>query len=370
MVMDYEKKTDSIPRASISQILQTLNLVASANNGITFEPIRVFLQQQSSKKAPSTRTVMWTTARDVLSELQRLGLVTVGALPRKRSDVDRLRDTPCRITDRGKELAFLYNERRGQVFDKLLMMWMNEHPYFRSFTVRLLRRPLYLPDITRLKQLEVDKQRPQDTSSLIAAILDSCATRLVKIGFPEEQLSLLEQGIGSRVEQLQAKLVLSDLDAKTWIDTIEDSVVIPSFLETERLLFDPVTFQHLLKTSRDFFSGASTSAHPDFEGRIIFSTCEFRPDPLSEEHAQVTEVIHHGQSFAIEQFSASLISAYHRLAGSGKGYVDAYAIRALVCVNLNIQPQVFAACLGSLIAEGASNQLAIYTELPFTPPPG
>lgn len=365
------KKTDSIPRASILQMFQTLSLMASANDSIPFEQVRAFLQQKSERKAPGSSEAMWTTTRDVLSELQRLDLVTVGILPRKRSDVERLRNTPCQITDQGRQLASLYAERPGQAFDELLVAWMNEHPYFRTFMIRLLQQPLYVPDITSLKQLSADKQRPQDINSLTAVIAESCLSRLLKVGFSEEQATFLGHGIRKRVGQLQETLVLADLDGKKWIDAIEHSVVIPTFLEAENLPFDLVTFDHLMKVSRDFYSGAWTSTHPDFEGRIIFATCDFCPNLLVEEHIQVSEVVHHGPTFAVERFPASLMSAYRRLAGAGVGYVDAYAVRALVCVDLRIQPQVFAVCLRNMIAESASSHLAIYTELPFTsPPPG
>ena len=64
-----------------------------------------------------------------------------------------------------------------------------------------------------------------------------------------------------------------------------------------------------------------------------------------------------------------MIAAYSRVAGVSGGYADAYSLRAIVCVDLQVQPPVFASCLKELIAAGDAAELVVYTELPFTPPP-
>src|SRR5205823_2759475 len=70
-------------------------------------------------------------------------------------------------------------------------------------------------------------------------------------------------------------------------------------------------------------------------------------------------------------FTPALLTAYHRLATATGSYVDAYAVRALVCVELGIQPDVFAVRLKQLIELGQSSELLVYTELPFSStPPG
>jgi hypothetical protein len=176
---------------------------------------------------------------------------------------------------------------------------------------------------------------------------------------------MLRDQILSRLGGVESDLRAPDLDAKKFIDTVQDSVVIPAFLATEALPFDPVTFQHVLKASRDFYTAAWTSAHPDFEGRTVFLTCELYPDPLLSEDVSVQQIIHHGQAYAAELFPTALVNAYGRLAGAASGYVDAYALRALVCLDLKLQPQVFAKCLGHLSTPGTLADIAIYTELPF-----
>jgi hypothetical protein len=309
---------------------------------------------------------MWTAARDALSDLQRLGYAVVGVLPRKRSEVDRQRETPCELTARGQDLARVHQEKPGRAFDELLVAWMNVHPYFRAFVVRLLDGPLYVPDVTSAKQFSVDRASGSTTTA--DSVVAYCTARLDSVGFPANKRSIFERDIRDRLVQQEAKTSLADLDAKKWVDVIEDLVVIPAFLAAESLPFDAVTFQHLIKVSQDFLSAAWTSSYPSFDGRVVFSTCEFRPSPR-DDTAPTAEIVHHGKAFAGANFSSVLQANYQKICGPQPGYINAYALRALVCCELSIQPVVFARCLEDVIRAGAPAGMTIYTELPFTPPP-
>jgi len=312
---------------------------------------------------------MWTAARDVLSDLERLGFLKTGPLPRKRSEVDRLQETPCQITEDGQALARLYKESRGKAFDEMLLAWMNNHPYFRAFTARLLSAPMYLPDITSIRHLGEDLKFPISPDMLVDRISESCISRLKAIDFPPEKDTTFHHLVGERVDYLANILTMANLDAKKLVDAVEDNVVLPAVLKTECLNFDAVTLQHLLSCSRDFLSASTTSSHPDFSGRVLFSTCDFVPSLAEDPNATVSAVIHHGRSFVIDRFVPSLISAYKQVAGPSQTYVNIYPLRAIVCVNLRIQPLVFALCFQQLIEEGPKSGVAIYTELPFNPPP-
>jgi hypothetical protein len=129
-----------------------------------------------------------------------------------------------------------------------------------------------------------------------------------------------------------------------------------------------VTFQHVLRAAQDFLTAAWTASHPIFGGRIVFSTCDFK-SAVDEKEWKPSQVAHHGVSFAEKDFPEALIAAYRKLVGTSSAYVDAYALRAVVCVNLGIQPQVFERCLTSCIASRGVGGLKIFTELPFSPPP-
>lgn len=368
-MLNRDDERDSIPRIRIDQLLDVLSVVASSSDTCTFEEVRRFLHRTSKRKAPPSREVMWTAARDVLSDLVRLGFLKTGPLPRKRSEVDRLRETPCQITKDGQELTRLYKESRGKAFDEMLLAWMNNHPYFRAFTTRLLSSPMYLPDITSIRQLGEDLKFPISPDMLAGRISESCISRLEAIDFPAEKAATFRHLVGERVDYLANILAIANLDAKKLVDAVEDNIVLPAILKTESLNFDAVTLQHLLSCSRDFLSACATSSHPDFSGRVLFSTCDFVPSLAEDPNAAVSVVIHHGRSFVIDRFVPSLISAYKQVAGPSQTYVNLYPLRAIVCVSLRVQPLVFALCLKQLIEEGPKSGVAIYTELPFNPPP-
>ena len=358
------KVTDTIPRASIRQIVQVLGHAASAGKS-SFEEIRRLLYASSGRRSPASETALWTVARDVLTELQRLDFARIGILPRRRSDVSRLRESPCEVTKRGKELAEIHAAKPGQAFDALLLAWMNIHPYFRALMVRVTEAPLYVPDVTSAAQLG----EARAANELSSAIARNCLDRLSGVGFHSRKAATLDQGIRKRIEGVAESLSSADMDSKKLVDLVQDTVVIPSFLEAEGLPFDSVTFQHLLKIAGEFFAAASTTSFPDFAGRVVFSTCDFTPNPLEFGKSIPSGVEHHGLSFARPHFSRALVDAYGRVAGTSGGYADIYRVRAIVCVELKVQPPVFAGCLTELINAGESADPAVYTELPFTPPP-
>jgi hypothetical protein len=354
--------TDSIPRAGIAQLLDAVAALDTAGGKTTFDAVRDVLQRGSSRRAPASREAMWTVARDVLSDLQRLGYAVVGMLPRKRSEVDRLRSSPCELTDAGKDLAKVLRERQGHAYDELLISWVNEHPYFRQFTARLAEGPIYVPDVTNVKQVGV----PSQSEPLVDRVIASCATRLAAIAYPSEKRDFFAQAVRERVAYVENHARLADLDAKKWIDAIEDLIVIPAFLAAERLPFDAVTFQQLIRASQDFLSASWTYSYPAFEGRVIFSTCEFEHAPGED---AVKTVVHHGKTYADGLFRPAFSEAYRQLAEGQSGYVDAYVLRALVCVGIRIQPSVFARSLEEVVRTGRDAGMTIFTELPFTPPP-
>ena len=366
------KITDAIPRVALEQLFSTLRLLASRERA-TFDDVRLLLQQETARRVPGSREAMWTSARDALAELQRLGLAKTGPLPRKRSEVDRLRGSPCELTSQGRELATRYQEKPGYGFDSLLIQWVNEHPYFRAYLARLGRGPMHVPDITSVKQVgEFDAAQIPE---LVRRIVANCAERLRPTGWTDEQLSVLEREIRERLSSTLTRVDPASLhrNAKAWVDIAQDSIVLPAFLLAENLPFDTVTFQHIIRISQQFLAAAWTSSHPGFTGRVVFSTCDFIPPiaaPPTTEENRVREVCHRGRSWATERFESALIKA-HTMASAGRAgaYVDVYVLRALVCTELGIQPKVFELCLNDIARTPQPGRPLVYTELPMRPPP-
>lgn len=360
--------TDTIPRASIEQILVALRFVAGQNGPTTFDAVRTHLLAASNRKAPNTTTAMWTVARDVLTELAKLGFATIGVLPRKLSDVDRLRDTPCEISAPGVTMARLYAEKVGRAYDALLILWLREHHYFRRLVLRLLESPLYVPDVTSIGQLGL-AVKGTAVPAISEILVTNCIGRLEAVGWGAEKLSTLRSGIERRAKDLRVESAAADIDAKRLIDLVQDGIVLPTFLEAEALPFDPVTFQQLLKCGQEFFCTAWTASLPSFAGRVVFPTCEYDVPLHNDPNARVTQVVHHGVSYAEPLFVEAIRNAYIAAAGGSSGYVSAYAVRAMVCIDLRVPLAVFARCLESLISAGPQADLSVYTELPFESPP-
>jgi hypothetical protein len=109
------------------------------------------------------------------------------------------------------------------------------------------------------------------------------------------------------------------------IDLVQDSIVLPAFLEAEDLPFDPVTFQQLLKCGQKFFCTSWTASLPSFASRVVFPTCEYDVPLYSDPNASVNQVVHHGVSYAESLFTEAIRNAYIAAAGGSSGYVSAGA---------------------------------------------
>jgi hypothetical protein len=369
MLVDGLNVTDTIPRASIKQILDGLRFLATRDGNTTFDALRTHLVATSNRRAPNTATAMWTVARDVLTELAKLKLATAGVLPRKLSDVARLRESPASVSPLGIEMARLYSEKAGRAYDALLISWLTEHPYFRCLLLRLLESSLYVPDVTNIGQLGLGAVKGTEVPAITAKLVTNCVTRLEAVGWSAEKVSTLRLGIEQRAQELHREFRAVDIDAKRLIDVVQDSIVLPAFLEAEGLPFDPVTFQQLLKCGQEFLCAGWTASHPRFAGRVVFPTCEYDFPLHGNQDARVTQVVHHGFSYAEPLFTDAIRSAYIATAGGSSGYVSVYAVRAMVCISLQVPLAVFGRCLESLISAGPQADLSVYTELPFVPPP-
>src|SRR5215216_482854 len=356
------KSTDTIPRAGVLQMLEVLAFIAQSESVSTFEKVRQFLLRRSRRSVPPSRVAKYTVARDVLIELQKLAYVETGVLPRTLSRAESHADCPCELTESGRALALLYRQDKGRAYDQLLLAWLTEHPYFRALIMRIQRQPLYVPDITSIKQLGSHFRTDEHLANLADRVSAHCLSRLSKAPLSVETLNSFTKTVFERVEDL-GRIALTDLDPKKFVDAIEDRVVIPALLTAESLPFvDAVTFQHTLKAAKDLFAASWTTSHPAFALRVVFPTCDFVPSLREDASVHISQIVHHGKSFTMPLFIEALRAAYIRTANPPGSYADAYAIRADVCVTLKIQHKVFAACLTEAMSKQGSTGLAIYTE--------
>jgi hypothetical protein len=224
-----------------------------------------------------------------------------------------------------------------------------------------------LPDITSVKQIANEKGEIE-VERIPEIVVQNCVERFSRAGVSDARLKALPHAVERQFEKLTSLSNLRQMEAKRLVDTIQDSVLLPAVLEIEGLPFDTVTFQHVLRASQDFLTASWTVSHPKFDGRLVYPTCEFTY-AIDSSDLGPTNVIHHGVTFADEGFSEALLSGYRLLVGSSTQYIDAYALRAIVCVQLQIQPIVFERCLALRLAAREVHGMRIFTELPFSPPP-
>jgi hypothetical protein len=361
--------TDTLPRASVQQILGALRFIARSKTA-TFEQVRAAIVRFAARRSPASADAKWTTARDVLAELQRLGYVSGGPIPRQKNVLARFRESLFEVTPEGLKMATSYESGPSQAFDELLHVWLRYHSYFRAFIGRVSTGPLHIPDITSVKDVNGHSIEKASSEVMAAKVAEKCSSRLRSAGVASEIRNAFTKEVLDRFAALVSEVSLASLDAKALVDAVEDRVVVPSLLTAEALPFDPVTLQHLIKASQDFFLASWTSSHPDFAGRIVFSTCDLDPSPRADAAAPTYAIVHHGKTYAWPLFENAVDLGYKKLAeGDRRSYVSAYELRALICVQLRIQPAVFAACLEQLLQTRRPKEAAIYTEIPFEPPP-
>ena len=94
-------ETDSVPRIEILDLVTGVKFLEKAQ-APTLDDLRLKLNLRREKFGSTTG---YSVARDVASELGRLGYATVGPLPKNRVSFEKKRDIPIRLTEMGGELA-------------------------------------------------------------------------------------------------------------------------------------------------------------------------------------------------------------------------------------------------------------------------
>ena len=138
-------ETDSVPRIEILDLVTGVKFLEKAP-APTLDDLRLKLNLRREKFGSTTG---YSIARDVASELGRLGYATVGPLPKDRVAFEKKRDIPIRLTEMGGELASLLVPKAiAQAYEAVLWRLYETHPYFRRFIVAVARAPFLAPVVT------------------------------------------------------------------------------------------------------------------------------------------------------------------------------------------------------------------------------
>jgi hypothetical protein len=350
--------TDTIPRASLESIVSSLEIIASASDAVPFDDVRIALQQVSlARPSPLLRTAMLSTTRDVLADLRRLKLIDlVGPLPRPSQTVQK--ECLCRLTLAGIDMARKFQNDKGLGYDALFALWYEFHPHFATLITRLQSRPFFLPEFTGAKHLSPELIKTLDTGIFAEGIAAKTVAKLPAQFFEHVSSERVILEVTSRAAELHSKTSMETVvDPQQAVEKIQDTVVAPAILACEGLEFDRVSLKHILKAARDFFACSSTTMLPDCDSRTYFITSH-----LDQGENDKTHIVHHGVRYAEDSFGAVMRSCYEMLNMGGMSWVDAYALRAQVCVDLRIQQEVFNRCLGEYVER---NPGGVGTELAF-----
>lgn len=340
-------ETDSVPRIEILDLVTAVNFLARAP-APTLEDLRLKLNLRREKFGS---TAGYSVARDVASELGRLAYATVGPLPKDQIAFEKKRDTPIRLTEAGRELAFLLARKDiAGAYDVILKRLFEVHPYVRRFIAAIVRGPFYAPVVTGAERhIAARYGEAKVLADDVARGAFDCPALLTKLEerlrrpLATEERHEIEKGIDSLVAAAAVSASARD-DAypdfqRKFLSRINE-VVVPAVLRGEGLGFDFNTLRRLWAMAAEFQIGWATSGHPRHDAWLTFGTATI---DLSADGSRIkTLLFDKGLTVMQEDFLDHLYDAYELMQGMGCGpYVSAWQLRATFCFERRCAPGVF-----------------------------
>ena len=316
------------------------------NQAPTLEGLRVKLN--SDRGTLSGGTSGYSVARDVASELDRLGFGKVGPLPKDAKGFEKKRETTIRLSEAGFDLAEKIQRNRAAAYDTVLRALYVAHPYVRRYVAALVRGPFLSPVVTSAKQHLSPKY------GNAKALADDVAEKKFEIesliGLTEKRIgrslsaseqSEIESGINNLVARLQTAAgqePQSEFGRKMLMAINE--IIVPAVARREGLGFDYNSLRRLWLMGDEFRISWATSAHPRHDGWLTFNTATLE---LSETGDRIEEVrFENGIRGMSEGFLDRLFEAYTLLQEWGHpAVVTAWELRATFCFQNRTAPGVF-----------------------------
>jgi hypothetical protein len=338
-------ETDSIPRTTLQDLFFTLR-VAGKDKSVTLELLRQHFCVDRERKA--TGDLLWSTAAYNAQELNRLGLLEVGSIPKNRRAYEQFRQKQVSLTDRGRDMLSLLGQSPGGAYDLLFKLMFAAHPYLRAFVRAINKGSLMAPVVTSLKEHVSPKYA--NTIALAddvakknfdsATFTDNVERRLGRPLTAEERASL-SSGARTLLEEVALSAATEDPTefAKKFLLKVNDYVM-PALFTTEGLVFDYRTHRTLWAFGQEWKLWLSTSDHPEFDGRLVFRTATIRPTPDGTSIDDL--VFESGLMKTGENFLQKLYNAYIKVQRLTKGtYALAWQLRAVFCFDNACQESVF-----------------------------
>lgn len=341
------KMTDTILRVSARDLFLTLSLFNGDHPETTLENIR--LRFCIDRKMQRRGDYLWSRARDTASELRKLNLIEVDAIPRDRQYYQKMKDAKIVISDQGRMLLTRFGQDRAAAYDDLFSRMFKEHSYMRALWETLSAADLTVPVATSLR----DHVSPRygNTPDLLDDIaggrfeydrfLEILSARMPSPLLDEEQTDIQRALMDLMEVAAPAASVEETSDfAKKFLDRLNETFI-PIIMRRYGVGFDYRTHRSLWSLGQEFQVWWATSSHPGIPGTLVFQTASLKVDP--EDRSMVTHIEHPGGISALrESFLERLYGAYlkHKKV-VGNTYVHAWELRAVFCHENRCQPAVF-----------------------------
>jgi hypothetical protein len=330
---------DTIPRIiDIQYLFEGLKVLSK---GATFDDVRKALievsRNRTMRDGSITRTgysaakrlrvideyTYWANAKDVLSELIRLGLMKENAIPSKRKYVGIYRSSSYELSDQGKALSEMLFSEDVQIGvnakDLIFSRMYRAHFYLRTLLTRLKEGRVLIP-IYRLSSREHLKSAAEK-----GAILDDAVRWLVEEGREVGLVVDVDKFRGQVGQKIQMKV-----DTSSLVDAINEYTE-QAFIESYGLHFDNVTFEHLCKLLRQFLVVNFTYHVPWLSGLMVYATAEiFENDTV--------RILRHGISEYASRVIQQIPTSFNEFK---KPFVPIHLLRAAVCLELAINDEIF-----------------------------
>ena len=244
---------DTIPR--VTHLTQFETVMDGLDEGLTFDELRVRLYQVAIDLARLNRGRepsghpdfrMWSSTKDALEELMRIGWANKEPLPSTRHRVDAYRHKRFTLNDKGREWVRISGA--GEARDALGQALIGQHIYFREYLLRLKKGSLLIPEFN-----ETDIEPGSTPESLnYPAIVEKVVKRVRDSPAGDNYFGReitpdrIRKYVRRRFSKREPK------SRKALLDAMQDAVAI-EVLRSEGLRADPASFAIISSWSRELF---------------------------------------------------------------------------------------------------------------------
>jgi hypothetical protein len=337
---------DSIPRVTVRNLFIALRLFESGCS-TTLENLRLRFCLDRKKKPKGD--YLFPTAVIVAGEMQKLGLIEGGSLPKATKKThEAAKGKTLKVTAYGQELLRMFLEDRAAAFDNLFKRVYAAHRNLQTFVSVISQKTLFAPLATSVKD-HVGAAYGSGT-----ALADAVAGGKLDI---DETLRLLAQRMGRALSETEnaeigggitalvkdSKISAKSDDgtefAKNFLAKLND-VVVRAVFRADGLPFDYRTLWTIWSLGAEFKLWGTTTAHPDYNGTVIYRTATIS---LSDDREEVRDLVFDsGLKKTGENFLAKMFATYQKLQALRKSkFVNAWELRAVFCLDNRCQQSVF-----------------------------